>query len=303
MQKINAASLPALFQGDLFSRYIEYLDVSETSAHTYRRALKQLAGWLADENLSQPTRADILRYKKALQSSHKPTTVQSYLTACKLFFAWLESEGLYPNICAHLKGENIDPGFRRDYLTSSQIRAVLDGIDTSTVKGARDTAIITLMTVCGLRCIEISRADVSDLRPLGNRTVLYVHGKGRSDKTDFVIVPPSAELLVRNYLKLRPAAEVLFSSTSNQNCGQRMSTRAISGMIKQRLIDAGFDSERLTAHSLRHSSVTLALLSGQDIQSVRLYARHRSIQSTLVYAHNAEKADNACSAAVADVIL
>ena len=46
------------------------------------------------------------------------------------------------------------------------------------------------------------------------------------------------------------------------------------------------DSSRLTAHSLRHTAVTLALMGGATIQEARLLARHSSINTTLIYAHN-----------------
>jgi len=42
------------------------------------------------------------------------------------------------------------------------------------------------MTTSGMRIIEICRADIKDLRTLGNSEVLFIQGKGRSEKDDFV---------------------------------------------------------------------------------------------------------------------
>lgn len=61
---------------------------------------------------------------------------------------------------------------------------------------------------------------------------------------------------VRTYLKARGNVEEgqpLFTSTSNNSRGKRISTRTISGIVKTALKNAGYDSARLTAHSLRHS--------------------------------------------------
>ena len=288
---------------DLYARYLEYLQVSERSAATYIRALRQLRMWLQSEGISSPTRADLISWRRSLiLRGLKATTVQSYITSAKLFFRWLTDEGLYPDISRGLKGGNVDVDFKRDYLTAPQIQDVIFSIDATVPAGLRDAAMIALMATCGLRTIEVSRADVSDLRPLAGKTALYLHGKGRSDKNEFVIVPPQVESLLRRYLSSRnhhPDAP-LFTSMSNNNCGARLTTRSVSAIVKDRLIRAGFDSDRLTAHSLRHSMVTLALLSGQEIADVCESARHRSISSTYRYAHILKREKNTCSASVAE---
>jgi integrase/recombinase XerC len=59
----------------------------------------------------------------------------------------------------------------------------------------------------------------------------------------------------------------LFESSSNNNVGQRI-TRSIRWIIKKRIRVAGFDSERLTAHSLRHTAITQSLLAGSSLQDI-----------------------------------
>lgn len=59
--------------------------------------------------------------------------------------------------------------------------------------------------------------------------------------------------------------------------------------------DAGFNPPRLTAHSLRHTAMTLALKGGATLQQVQQFARHRLIETTLHYAHNLEYVQNPCS--------
>lgn len=96
--------------------------------------------------------------------------------AVKRFFEWTEEERLYPNIAKYVKGAKIGKNFKKDYLTSKQARKVLEDIDQSTVKGKRDYAMLALMLTMGLRTVEVSRANIEDIRNSGDTTVLYVQG-------------------------------------------------------------------------------------------------------------------------------
>ena len=292
---------------ELFNRYIDFLDSSPKTVETYTRALRQLFSYFSLNGITQPTRADILAFRDELKASgHKPTTVQNYITATKIFFSWTEQEGLYPNVADHLKGAKLDREHKKDYLTSRQVKEVLAGVDRSTEQGLRDYAMLFLMVTGGLRTIEVSRANVGDLRTLGDNSVLYVQGKGREEKTDYIKLSAPAEQAIRAYLKARGEKDEeapLFSSTSNNNRGARLTTRSVSGIVKTRLQQAGYDSEKLTAHSLRHTAVTLSLLAGKDITEVQQFARHANIATTMIYNHALDKAKNGCSEAITQAIM
>ena len=291
---------------ELFGRFISYLDAAPKTIDTYTKALRQLFNYLSLNGITRPQREDIIAFKEELKASgHKPTTVQNYIIAARQFFSWTEQEGLYPNITQHLKGAKLDREHKKDYLTSGQVKAVLDAIERDTLQGLRDYAIMVLMITGGLRTIEVSRADIADLRTAGDRTVLYIQGKGREEKTEYVKLSPQVEAAIRAYLKARGTTEEsapLFASMSNNSKGQRMSTRSISGIVKTRLQNAGYNSERLTAHSLRHTAVTLSLLAGKDITEVQQFARHANISTTMIYNHSLDRARNSCSDAIADAI-
>ena len=292
---------------ELFNRYIDFLDSSPKTVETYTRALRQLFSYFSLNGITQPTRADILAFRDELKASgHKPTTVQNYITATKIFFSWTEQEGLYPNVADHLKGAKLDREHKKDYLTSRQVKEVLAGVDRSTEQGLRDYAMLFLMVTGGLRTIEVSRANIGDLRTLGDNSVLYVQGKGREEKTDYIKLSAPAEQAIRAYLKARGEKDEeapLFSSTSNNNSGARLTTRSVSGIVKTRLQQAGYDSEKLTAHSLRHTAVTLSLLAGKDITEVQQFARHANIATTMIYNHALDKAKNGCSEAITQAIM
>lgn len=299
---ITAQALSA----DLYQRFVSYIDAKPKTVETYSKALRQLFAYLHENGISNPQREDILSYRESLKARGlKPTSVQNYITATRLFFQWTEQEHIYPNIAAHVKGAKLDREHKKDYLTSSQCKAVFKGIDTSTPTGLRDYAIVALTITGALRTIEVSRADIGDLRTLGDMTVLYIQGKGRDEKTEYVKVSEPVEKAIRNYLKARgetdPSAP-LFASTSNNSKGGRMSTRSISGICKASMVDAGLNSSRLTAHSMRHTGVTLSLLNGATLAEAQEYARHANIATTMIYNHALEKAKNGCAEAVSSAI-
>ena len=237
----------------LFARFVAYLDASPKTIQTYTRALRQLFRYFSLNGVTHPRREDILAFRTWLQGENKPTTVQNYITAARLFFQWLGQEGFYPNIAEHVKGAKLDKDHKKDYLTSRQVKAIMDKIDLSTAQGLRDYAIWALMVTGGLRTIEVCRADVGDLRTVGDSVVLYLQGKGREERTEYVKLQAKVEQAIRLYLKERGHIgqnEPLFASTSNNNTGGRLTTRTISRIVKDRLRSAGYDSTRLTAHSL-----------------------------------------------------
>ena len=257
MQSGNAITQAQVITEDLYTRFTAYIDASEKTVQTYTRAIRQYAKWASENGISQPTREDILRYRDELKESHKPTTVQNYITALRLFFQWTEQEQLYPNIANHIKGAKLDRSHKKDYLTSRQVKKVMETAKEESLQGLRDYAILALLFTGGLRTIEISGANIADIRTAGDNTVLYVQGKGREEKTEYVKIMPEVEDAIRAYLAARKPAsteEPLFTSTSNNSRGKRISTRSVSDIVKQALIKAGFNSDKLTAHSSGNSS-------------------------------------------------
>ena len=290
---------------ELNARFIAYLDAKKSTVDTYSKALRPFFSFLEENSISRPTRETVLAYRESLKARLKPSTVQTYIITLRLFFAWAQQEGLYPNIAEHIKGAKLDREHKKDALTSNQAKAVLKGIDTDTLQGKRDFAIMALMTSCGLRCIEVARATVADMRNAGDNAALYIQGKGRDEKTEYVKLAPPVEKAIREYLKARGKAEPqqpLFASHSNNNAGEAMTTRSISGIVKACMRTAGFDSERLTAHSLRHTAATLNLMNGGSVQETQQLLRHANIGTTMIYAHNLERAANNSEARIATAL-
>ena len=281
---------------DLFKQFIIFIDATPNTIRTYRGSLKQWFIYLRQNQIVQPTAETVRQYRDYLQENgKKPTTVKNYIIAVKRFFQWTEEAGLYPNIAKHIKSGRLSKNFKRDYLTGSQSRQILAHIDQSTIKGKRDYAMLVTMLTMGLRTIEVTRANIEDIRTKGNTTVLYVQGKGHDEKDDLIRMPQHVESAIRDYLSVRKAkdlSEPLFVSTSNHNANGRMTTRSIRRIVKTAFISAGYDSPRLTAHSTRHTAATLSLLNGATLQQTQELLRHKNIGTTEIYAHNIDATTN-----------
>jgi integrase/recombinase XerC/integrase/recombinase XerD len=204
--------------------------------------------------------------------------------------------GIYPNIAKDIKGIKGASFFMKDPLSQKQIKELFLSIDTKTVFGKRDYAILNLMVRTGLRSIEVCSADVGDIRQYDGEVLLYVRSKGRDTKDEFVLLTKETINPILAYLKERDDAKLsapLFASESNRNRSGRLTTRSIRGLVKKYLRGIGLDHVRLSSHSLRHTFATLALSNGAPVMQVKEALRHKDIQSTMVYAHMIDRLKNA----------
>lgn len=289
----------------LFNRFVEFIDARPKTVETYSRALRQFFRFLSLRGIMQPTREDVIAFREEMRQTHKPGTIQLYIVAVRQFFKWTAQEGFFPNIAENVKGAKLDREHKKDYLTSAQSKEVLSSIDSESQQGARDYAMLSLMLTTGLRTIEVARANVEDLRTVGDSTALYIQGKGRDEKTEYVKIAAPVERAIRAYLKTVGPVEKgqpLFRSLSNQNKDRRLTTRSISGIVKTRLQAAGYDDDRLTAHSLRHTAATLNLLNGATLAETQQLLRHSNINTTMIYDHHLQRANNNSEARIAGAI-
>ena len=284
----------------LMEAFLQSLDISSSSKRTYKRQLKQFVEWLEqqDQHISELTREDLLRYKKALMESSKSArTVSGYLTPVRRLFEWLEANKIYPNVAKGIKGAKQPRGYAKDVLSKQQLQAVLSEIDHSSLEGLRDYALFNLLARTGLRTIELERAEIQDMRSLSGERVLWIQGKGRDSKDEFVLLTQQAYEPIKAYLAARSIEEgralqdqdPLFASLSDRSLGSKLVTRSIRYVIKKRLRAAGLNEKRLSAHSLRHTAITLAIQAGASMYQAQAMARHSSIKTTEIYFHNQKR--------------
>jgi len=271
--------------------------VKRGSKETYRRALRQFLNWIEEKGIMNPDRQTILAYKADLKARGlSPLSLLAYIVAVRKFFEWTEWKKYYPNIARAIKVGKKSRGFKKDPLTIEQVQELMSSIDKSTLKGKRDYALLNLLIRTGLRTIETTRANMGDIRQQGGVALLWIQGKGRDDKDQFVVLTKETLKPIYKYLKARREKnknEPLFASISDRNKGDRLTTRSIRRIVKERLKNIGIINDRLTAHSLRHTAITLSLKAGATIQEAQALGRHANINTTLIYAHNIDRIKNA----------
>ncbi len=278
---------------DLVASFISSQDVNESSRKLYTRTLSLFFVWMERErkSLSTLSRKDVLEYKDYLQEqSLSSLTISSYITAVRKFYEWAEGEKLYPNIARGIKTPRRQQAFKKQHLTDTKSKELLEHFQNQSL---RDYAIVNLILRTGLRTIEVVRANVEDITFKGERRILKVWGKGRLEKDDFVVLTDKTYLPIRKYLDTArrgaKPGEPLFTSTSHQNYGERLTTKTISSLCKDGLKAIGLDGKEFTAHSLRHTTAVAILKHGGQLTDVQSVLRHSSPVTSQIYTESVKE--------------
>lgn len=310
---------------DTYQAFIDYIDRGEATTRTYINNLRQFAAWLDMRGIRQPTRQDIIFYRAYLESEHeairlgpagweyrldrsghrytvrhKAATVAQYIRSVRQFFAWTEAAGLYPDIAKNVHAPKLqNDQHKKDALQAGDVKAIIDSLQERVrasrtrreeEQARRTLALFLLAVTAGLRTVELSRANVKDLETRGGRTWLYIWGKGRAEPDQKKALAQDVAKELRLYLKSRidhvRDNSPLFVATGNRSGGRRLASTTISTMLKRALQAAGYDSERLTAHSLRHTAGTNVQHITGDLYATQRFMRHRNPATTEIYLHN-----------------
>lgn len=266
--------------------FIQSQDVKESSKILYRRTLKQFFRWLRDAclQLRDVSRPTVLEYKETLlKRGLSSLTVSSYITSVRRFFEFAEANKVFPNVAKGIKSPKRKQQFRKMPLQPEQAKKLIEYGKTNLSK--RDYAIINLLLRTGLRTIEVIRANVGDITFKGTQRVLMVQGKGRDEKDNFVVLTDKAFKPIAEYLNGRRCKDndPLFISESNNNYGERLTTRTISYIAKQGLKSIGIDDRHFTAHSLRHTTAVNILRAGGSLETAQFTLRHSNPATTQIY--------------------
>ena len=247
-----------------------------------------------------------------LKINCKPNTIAQYLRSVCQFFRWTSANGYYPDIATNIHAPKLrHDRHSKEALTAPEVLAIEKSIaqraqertqaaqnaqkDTagrmqrSTEQGKRIYAMYLLAVNAGLRTIELNRANVKDLVTKGGQTWLYIWGKGHTEPDQRKPLAPEVAAAVKEYLKSRTDKPTgnspLFVSTGNRSRGKRIAPTTISTMLKRAMQEAGFDSERITAHSLRHTAGTNVQEITGNLYATQLYMRHSNPATTEIYLH------------------
>jgi integrase/recombinase XerC/integrase/recombinase XerD len=284
--QISLTTVSPLRIEELVDTFINSQDVKLSSKLLYRRTLKQYFNWVDSKSylLSEIARPQLLEYKtELLGSGMSSLTVGSYITSVRRFYEWAEANKYYPNVAKGIKAPKRKQQFKKQPLLPTQATELLNYYQD---KALRDYAIVNLLLRTGLRTIEVIRANVEDITYKGSQRVLLVQGKGRDERDNFVILTDKTYQPIAEYLATRGkvnSSDPLFTSTSNNSQGERLSTRSISYIAKEGLKAIGLDERSFTAHSLRHTTAVNILRAGGSLETAQFTLRHSNPATTQIY--------------------
>jgi integrase/recombinase XerD len=284
--QISLTTVSPLRIEELVDTFINSQDVKLSSKLLYRRTLKQYFSWVDSKSylLSEIARPQLLEYKtELLGSGMSSLTVGSYITSVRRFYEWAEANKYYPNVAKGIKAPKRKQQFKKQPLLPAQATELLNYYQD---KALRDYAIVNLLLRTGLRTIEVIRANVEDITYKGSQRVLLVQGKGRDERDNFVILTDKTYQPIAEYLATRGkvnSSDPLFTSTSNNSQGERLSTRSISYIAKEGLKAIGLAERSFTAHSLRHTTAVNILRAGGSLETAQFTLRHTNPATTQIY--------------------
>lgn len=164
------------------------------------------------------------------------------------------------------------------YLTLEESQRLLQSVDG--MHKERDYCILCIFLNCGLRISEIAGLNLSDIRS----DHLRVLGKGNKERV--VYLNDATAEAINQYLAVRRnIAAIDRSALFLSSRRTRVTREGLHAMVKKALLKAGLDSEKYSAHKLRHTAATLMLSNGVDVRTLQEILGHESLNTTQIYTH------------------
>lgn len=281
-------------------RTLEFLAASIRNPNTrraYHRAAVRFMHWCLGRRLAlelvKPLH--VAAYVEELGRTLAAPSVKQHLAALRHWLDWLVTGHVLTLNPAHaVRGpryvQNIG---KTPVLERAEVRALLSSIDDSTMLGARDKALLSVMLFSFARISAVLGMRVRDYRGASSpRAAFHLHEKGGR----FHVVPAhhvAAEAL-ENYLELaelvdEPEAPLWQSATqAGDLSGLPLSARGALGMIKRRCAVAGLPDD-ICNHSFRATGITLHQDAGGDLEAARQIAGHASVKTTQLYNRSGDR--------------
>jgi integrase/recombinase XerD len=267
----------------------------------YSGDLDSIITALGDQPADQVT-GEILRTHFANVASiqaYADTTVRRRIASTKVFFSFLEREGLLQESPGKsLHGRYSVARRLPRVMTSREIRALLRATRRNQERGMgvgrgwnlaarlpesyrylRDISILETLFLTGLRIGELVALDCSDVNPTDG--TIRVLGKGRRERFAFL---SNDEVLavMRSYLRARGQLRVTESALYLNSRMERMKIHSLEYLFEKYCRQARI-RRHYTPHCLRHTMATMLLNNGADIRVVQELLGHRSIVTTQIY--------------------
>jgi site-specific recombinase XerD len=273
---------------DDFDRYLsEERGLSMSTRINYRFFIRR---FLSAQYGAKPFRVadlqakDVIRFIQTQAQRLKPKRAGLMVSALRAFFRYLRHRGdITIDLAACVPSiANWQFSSLPKFLQSHQVRQVLSQFNRRTTQGRRDYAILLLLARLGLRACEIVSLTLDDIHwQAGEITI-----QGKGNRSDRLPLPPDVGQAIAAYLKKdRPACSTrhIFIRLRAPRRGFANSI-AISTIVARTLKRAGIDSPHTGAHLFRHSLATEMLRQGACLADIAHLLRHRSFNTTTIYA-------------------
>ena len=270
--------------------FVDYLrnecHLADNTIAAYSSDLKRFERWLGKQSVLELEIADLSDYASWLPSEElAPTSIARHLVSLKLFFRYLQLEGIMRRNVAELLGsqklwERVPNVLSPDVVT--EFLAAPRRTDTYCV---RDRALLELLYATGCRASELSNLAVRDVH-LNER---YCLCQGKGNKQRLVPLGETAVQAVDTYLdQLRSKLAALAPSPPEwlllSRRGRRLRREAIWELVKKYAARVGIPGT-IYPHTLRHSFATHLLAGGADLRQVQELLGHANITTTQIYTH------------------
>lgn len=290
-----------MYISDLILDFIEHLEVekgrSPKTAENYKLYLERFIEFSSDIEVDKINTELIRKYRLWLNRYHNEAgdelaviTQNYHLIALRGFLSYLSRRDI-----KSLGPEKIElPKVSRKqvtFLDKSEIERLISAINTSTLPGLRDRAIVELLFSSGLRVSELVNLNRDHVNT--KRREFSVRGKGNKDR--LVFISPGAASHIENYLEKRTDhLNPLFISYSrnlikkDDGSYRRLTPRSVQRIIEKYALAAGI-TKHVSPHTMRHSFATDLMMNGADIRSVQSMLGHSNIATTQAYTHITDK--------------
>lgn len=282
--------------GDQAARhFLEFFAATIRNKNTrmaYYRAACSFFAWCERHRIGELADIEPLHvavYIEALQATAAKPTVKQHLAAIRMLLDWLIL-GQVPAVNpAHaVRGpKHVDKRGKTPVLTAEQARALLDSIDTATVVGLRDRALMAIMTYTFARISALVAMRVEDYFANGKRWWVRLHEKG--GKRHEMPARHKLEAFLDEYIKAAGIAEDKKSPLFRSALGRTgvLSAAAMNRvdawrMVQRRAAELGM-AVRIGCHTFRATGITAYLEAGGTLENAQLMAAHQSPRTTKLY--------------------
>ena len=234
------------------------------------------------------TRSHVIAWRKTLEERQlASSTIRRKLSALASLFEYLcEKNAVAFNPVKGAKRPRIETyEGKTPALGDHQARALLDSPDTSTIKGMRDRAILSMFLYHGLRREELCSLRVKDIHV--RRGVPHIRVRGKGNKLRFLPLHVGTAELLDTYLertgyKEEPSA-ALFQSLHARDSRNGITADGVYKLLREYAKQAKIDVLGFSPHSLRATAATNALDHEADIAKVQEWLGHANIATTRIY--------------------